>query len=317
MFLIYLWKISFITFLVAFILQELADFGLKNSDIRIYRHWDSLLAGEIDSEVLILGSSRAVVSYDPDIFSGNLNMTAFNLGFDAASYNLQSIKLDTYLINNKSPKVLIQNVDLTHFSESRSIPYNHQFIPFFKNKVLREKLSKIENSFGKYYYIPLTNYNGNPFIFLKGIYNSFVLSRNKKINNQGYSPGLKDFKSDNYNIIRQQALEKDSIGYSKYVKGLKALEEKLKNVIPPATAVFLIWAPEHFERLKYATHARENVEKHLEELNNKFPNVYFLNYSKDSISLNSNLFYDTFHLNEKGAILFSEKVSKDIFKILN
>ena len=314
-FLIYLGKIFFITFLIAFIIQELADFGLRKSDIRIYRHWDAILAGEVNSELLILGSSRAVVSYDPDIFSKNLNLTAFNLGFDAAPYNLQSIKLDTYLVNNKPPKVLIQNLDLTHFSESRNIPNIYQFIPFFKNKILRENLSKIEKGFGKYYYIPLTNYNDNPILILKALLNIFSIQRSP--NNQGYNPINKEFSIDVDNIIRLQKLEKNPIGFSKYLKGLNALEEKLQNEIHPETAVFLVWAPEHFERLKYAAHVRENVENHLEVLSNKFPNVYFLNYSKDSISLNTDLYYDTFHLNKKGASLFSEKVSKDIFKMLN
>lgn len=312
---IYIVKILIISYSIALIIQSLSDYGLKNSEDNIFSHWKSILKGKIDSEIIILGSSRGVVSYDPKIFSKQTELTTFNLSFDAAPYNLQRIKLEAYLEKNAVPKVIIQNVDMAHFNKSYSIPNKFQFIPFMGKNTLQEELKKVDPDFGKYYTIPLVKYNGSVNFLKIGLLNIFNERSSTQTFAQAYNPKNLQFKKDIHNLERLDNLENSSRGFDRFKPGLDALEEIL-NEIPSETIVFLVWAPEHFERLKYAKHFRSKIEKRLEELNNAHSNVHYLNYSRDSISLHSNLYYDTFHLNKKGATIFSEKVSKDIFEIL-
>ena len=315
-FLLYICKIVLLSYGIAYFLQNLADEGLLKSDIKMFLHWDSILQGKINRELLILGSSRGVVSYDPDIFSNNTGLSSFNLSFDAASYNLQQIKFKAYLEKNSFPFIIVQNVDISHFSKSELIPQKEQFIPFISNDLLRYELTRVEKGYKDNYYIPLAKYNRNQALLIKGLFNFFTRGEETEINIQGFRPVSKKFIEDVHNLTRLKILENDSLGFNNYLKGLEALEKQLTDKIPSNTLVFLVWAPEHIERLKFAPQVRNKVENYLIDLDNKFSNVFFLNYSKDSVFQNGNLFYDTFHLNKKGATIFSEKVSMDIVKII-
>lgn len=315
-FIIYNIKILFLSIGLAFFLQIMADIGLKKSDLRILNHWEDILEGRINSDLIILGSSRGVVSYDPHIFHSLTGFSSFNLSFDAGSFNLQSLKFDAYLNKNSYPKIIVQNVDISHFSKSILIPNKYQFIPFWNTDDLIDNLSAVEDGFGKFSYIPLIKYNKYENLLIKGLINAIKVA-DSKTTSQGYSPVFKTFRRDDHNILRLQLIEKNDDELEKYYEGLRALEEKLQNDIPSGTTVFLVWAPEQIERLQYAVHIRKEIEQFLKYLETKFPNVYFFNYSSDPISSDRDLFYDTFHLNDKGAKLFSEKVSWAIKGILN
>lgn len=57
-FILYLIKIVIISFLSAHIIQYIADSGLKKIKNSIYEDWNKVLHGSVNSELLILGSSR-------------------------------------------------------------------------------------------------------------------------------------------------------------------------------------------------------------------------------------------------------------------
>jgi len=109
-------------------LEPVLDYGLNNLPGSVYEEWKNIVDGEIDANLVVVGSSRGVVSYNPVMLQEQLEHSGYNLSFDAASYNLQQSKLNVYLLNNKMPSIIIQNIDLSHFSKSIVIPFESQFI---------------------------------------------------------------------------------------------------------------------------------------------------------------------------------------------
>ena len=79
-----------------------------------------------------------------------------------------------------------------------------------------------------------------------------------------------------------------------------------------SSRVVLVWAPELEDRRVLVHKQMEGIQDKLKKLVAENEAISFLDYSKDSISFNKDYFYDSFHLNEKGANLFSNKLAMDL-----
>lgn len=316
-FLFYLVKVLAITYCLAFAIHFFADNGLKKIEGSIFQDWNNLLEGDINSELVILGSSRGAVSYNPEIFERITGLSSYNLSYNAGSYNLQYLKMETYLKRNKAPVVLIQNIDLSHFSRTNTIPEEFQFLPFLYNNDLRENLSELNNGYKIHKYVPLVKYNNHHSLLWQGILSG--LGKDLKIysTSKGYLPIDKPFKMDRHNLERLANLNSNpSSILDLYFQGLDSTTSFYKKKIPSSTKVFLVWAPEFKERRDTISAVTSLIRKEVRKRFRNMPNVFFLDYGDDPISEDSIYFYDTFHLNKKGSEIFSYKVSNDIKNIL-
>ena len=61
-------------------IENIVERGLKLTDFGIIGDWNKIFEGDINDEVIILGSSRAVDHLDPRIFEHTVKMTCYNLG---------------------------------------------------------------------------------------------------------------------------------------------------------------------------------------------------------------------------------------------
>lgn len=311
-FVLYIAKIIVISFLTAFIIQFIADSGLKKIKNSIYQDWNKILNGNVNTDLVILGSSRGCVSYNPEVFKEVTGMSTFNLSFDAGAYNLQDIKYNIYLEKNIKPKVIIQNIDLTHFGVSKKLPEYFQFLPYMSNSLISNGFSGFDEYLTNYKYIPLLKYNQNKRFLVKGLTSFFGINHSMPQTKDGYISKNVKFKRDNHNLLR---LKQSKYMGLKNTEGLKDVKSSIKKQASDNTTVFVVWAPEFKDRLFYSNPLSKNIKAEIKSLANN-SNIYFLDLSNDSISVNSNYFYDTFHLNSLGSNLFSTKVADQINKIL-
>ncbi|WP_081212341.1 SGNH/GDSL hydrolase family protein [Salegentibacter sediminis] len=298
-----------LTYLIATFIQVISDYGLKNSAYQNISHWKPIVQGNLNSEVLIMGSSRGAVSYNPQVIQRILNKKTQNISFDAGAFNLQKIKLDTYLRTNKPPEIFIQNVDLAHFSTSDKIPDKAQFIPYNRSEFLITQLQEIDPEFKRWNFLPLLNYNGN-FKYLILSLKSLMVENNAS-SQDAFLGVEKKFNIDSNNLQRLEKLSNSELALKNYQPGFNSLSETLKK-LPKSTKIYLVWAPEHHYRLERAAEVRNAMIKKIQDLSLTFPNVYFLNYSDHPIACTSTNFYDTFHLNYEGASRFSEILANNI-----
>lgn len=315
-FLLYVFKVIVFSFSVALFIQYLADSGLKKMDESIYADWNKILGGQLNSELLILGSSRGYVSYDPRIIQKTTGLSSFNLSINAGSYNLQGIKFESYLVKNRHPKVIIQNIDLTHFSKSNYIPEEFQFLPYLDNKKLTKELSAINPDYRWNHYIPLFKYNNYKSFLIKGLGSLFRKEYSILPTNNGFAPKNLLFKKDEHNLRRLRAMSLDTTNIQSHKEKLAIAREFLYKYKTDSVKIFLVWAPEYIERLDIISSILTPVKDDIVQMVSNMPGVYFLDFSEDPINLKKEYFYDTFHLNEKGATLFTTKLSIEIDSIL-
>ncbi|WP_035638092.1 hypothetical protein, partial [Flavobacterium gilvum] len=146
-FIFYISEIILIVLAVAFLIQCLADRGLQNWQNNVYNDWQNTLEGKINSDVIIMGSSRGFVGYNSKIIEDKLRLKTYNISYNAGGNNLQLSKLNIYLKNNKKPKILIQNIDLAHFDENDILPEEFQFIPFLNNPDIDDLLVSFDSKY--------------------------------------------------------------------------------------------------------------------------------------------------------------------------
>ena len=74
--------------------------------------------------------------------------------------------------------------------------------------------------------------------------------------------------------------------------------------------VILVYSPEQIEGQNFVTNRSEIINT-FNDLAKDF-NIFFLDYSNDAMCKDKNLFYNSMHLNAKGAELFSKKLVTDL-----
>ena len=79
--------------------------------------------------------------------------------------------------------------------------------------------------------------------------------------------------------------------------------------------VFLVYAPEYYELQHLITNS-DSLLNIYSNFAQKYKTV-FLDYSKDPISQNKELFYNSQHLNRKGSEVFSIKLANDLKELIS
>ncbi len=65
--------------------------------------WEDVYRGEVNAEVLVLGSSRALVHYSPKILADSLSHSVYNLGMDGSYFPAQYLIFKKQLEHNSPP----------------------------------------------------------------------------------------------------------------------------------------------------------------------------------------------------------------------
>ena len=153
--------VSFSILIVVIItsLQILITFRIKDKTVFGHDNWDT--TSNIDADIVLLGSSRCWMHLDPGFFNKKFNLKTVNIGMNGHSkINSIQLRLENYLMKNKSPKFVIFSFDPfiePYFNKSDSNLINKDkysrfaFMPTKENEALVEyfKFNNAEK------YIPL------------------------------------------------------------------------------------------------------------------------------------------------------------------
>lgn len=309
-------KIIVLTFLIAYGIQLLADFGLKNKEQTLYHDWEKIVEGKVNAEVLILGSSRGFVSYDPRIIENKLGLSTINLSINAGCFDIQQKKLQLYLKHNKKPKYIIQNVDLPNFGKTTMLPDEDQFIPFLNDSSIKEMILSYDSKYAYIGYFPLLKYNQSYELLKQGVLSNFTsISIPNRISYNGFSPNNYPFQMDHHNLKKMQEKIKLGIDRNEYKKNVQNAIAFYNATLGKSVEIIFVWAPENKERLKKEYDPLRNPL--LYELRHlKQSNHHFIDFSNDAISMKNGNYYDSFHLNAKGAHLFTSKLADTLVSIV-
>jgi len=290
----------------------IADKGLRKSNYWMYEDWNEIYNTNIEANTVIIGSSRSWRHLSPEILDSITGLKSYNLGLDGSDLDMQIVKYKVYSNIHPKPKIIIQMLDINTLWTSGQLPYPNQFIPYFNDSVLYSGIMRY-NYFSKIQVkLPLlTKYFGSGNIVMYGFKEFAGISKIPKSKMNGYCGNNKSW-DNSFDIFKKNNSKGyivgiDTIALNKFDKFLRAQQNENIKVV-------LLFSPEYIE----CQHIEENRKAVIDTFfyfAHKY-NIPFINYSDSSLSYQKKYFYNSQHLNKKGAELFSKSVAKTITTFL-
>lgn len=256
--------------------------------------------GTINAEILIIGSSRAEMHFDPRIMEMRSGKTTFNLGESLVDWNLIQYRLETYLKYNQAPEYLVANVDAAMFKfvESNYLVRPH-YLPYmlFNREFLKIYDVPFEN-----YMFPLVRYIGHRKLFFDVIK---LWARDSVIppdNIKGYSPVDQPFDDRHLARFKEKDYSNLDIPPDQFYQ---FLEDRL-----PKTTIIGVHTPILIDSLKDMNLNQLRTDRFKVEFEKR--GWTFLDYSFSPISKDIKYFYNSTHMNAIGAQLFTKTLMKDL-----
>jgi len=250
------------------------------------------------ADLLIFGSSTANHGYHPAIFKNRIKMSYYNVGRDGTPIFYHYAILNG-ILKRYTPKMVIYNFDVHEFSRTQqSYDILSFLLPYYKKHPEIRSIVDLKSPYEKYKLVS-SIYPFNSSVFTIAIGN---LEFNKKRRGDiyGYVPLTSIWNEpirDGNTFINYESDSNKIKIYESFIKDCANLKIKLYVVCPP-----LFIKPDYVSSSVILG----------KEIANKY-NVRFLDFSKDfTILSNPKLFADVGHLNNDGAIVFSNKAIDSI-----
>lgn len=295
----------FLIFLICFVI---IDFGIgkicdklllnmpKNGDTSTCTLHYALT--EIDSEVIIAGSSRAKHHYVSSIIKDSINLSVYNVGVNGLGTLPVSCVLNSILENN-APKVVIWEIGASSIINKTDLYHLRQY--YYRDSLIRENFNKTEGD--KLNIQMMVNsylYNSALLKMING-----YISPPVKTGTYGYLPLLGKISKTNAadsDIFCNETID------PLVKKNIQLIINKAKE---KSVKLILVESPS-FGEMK-----ENNIIKEIESicLEN---NVIFVNNSQASAFVkNKDLFKDKSHLNNDGAIAYTNLFISQIKPYIN
>jgi hypothetical protein len=254
---------------------------------------------ETKADVLIFGSSKANHQFYPDIFEKRLNLSYYNVGRDGSSIFYHYAILQSVL-KRYTPKVII--LEMTREFDKKQISYDRisMLLPYYESHPSIRPIIEMRSRFEKFKLISkIYPYNSLLFSIISGN-SEFNRVRNSDI--KGYVPLTREWTEP---IQHFSVPFRDQIDSTK----IKIFESFIKACNKSGVKLYIVASP-NFYIMDYVD--KSNLIAM--QIARKY-GVNFFNYSNDPLFLvNPSYFADNMHLNNKGAIAFSNILIDEINK---
>lgn len=300
-------KLALFTVLLVVIDQGVGLAFVKIKNIGLAKNPESMwvktpfVVEKVESDVLIIGSSKAMHHYDPKILSDSLKMSVYNCGQDGCFFLYQNTIINM-LLDRYKPKMIIWDIQPECFTDCSS-PTEYQNMrylsPYYSNNIW---VKKYVNSQGfktaKNMNCKMYSYNS------KAIQYVFPLLVKGVQTDRGYVPLMSQ---RNRNLIFSK-LKNDTVSYKKPLTWLNLLSNTETRCQKMGVKLYLFSSPE-YTRKKISYKIGISDIKRISKCNN----VNYVDYSsnKQFISL-PELFEDASHLNIDGAGVYTKLIISDL-----
>lgn len=290
--------------LLLFTVSRIVDKGLRKNHNDWYATWNNIYSSNIESDVLIMGSSRAVVHVSPPILDSILHRQSYNFGQFGWLFLLQNCRFKVFLEHNPKPKIIIQTLDISTLDKHPTLPTPKEFAPYFNDSIIRRYTSSYDYEGGFSFidvYFPLYKYNNNLSLIVEGCLNLFNLKPSFSSKYKGYIGVERAFSphQDTSTVVQKVNAET-----------AKEFEDYLQYCQKNDIKVILVYTPEHRDYQKRYLNRQDIIDLYKKYAHDY--NALFLDYSQSSLTKDTQYFYNPNHLNKKGSEIFSTQLALDI-----
>lgn len=246
------------------------------------------------ADIVIFGGSRAKYHYVPDLFEDSLGMAYYNTGCQGNSVFTQLAVLKS-ILKRHIPSIIILDYKGSLGEGDDGYDQIFQILPYYKTHEEIRNIIELKSPFEKMklWVSEIYPFNSN---ILNVVTNNLEVTPKVNYCDRGFVGLIGDYQSK-IDTIKHLPYKVDS-------NKLNALHDFMRIAKDCGAKVFVIYSP------IYERYIKEPQEISIIRDICSCDSIPFWNFSQDTLFLNNeNLFYDSWHLNKKGAIIFSKIIT--------
>ena len=309
----FLTKVALLTsiIVVLFLALEFAiTQGLKQSNSQTFMDWNKLYQGKINADVIINGSSKAMVHISPKILDSVLQVPSYNLGINGHDFYMQNAKYNAYETHNNAPKLIVQVVSNGTLQKREDLYQYEQFLPYLQDDSFLTTTTQAYIGLNFFdYHLPFVRYFGQRALMKEGVLNFLNLSESlpDSVKYKGYRPNDSEWDNSFELFVKYTPNGKEIALSDTSIQLFKHFIQKQQEKKVP---IVLVYPPTYHESQQYINNRAEIIALY-QKIAQQY-NILFLDYSQLSINKEKRFFYNSQHLNQKGAEIFSRQLAKDL-----
>lgn len=267
---------------------------LRQSKDRMYAGWNDIYNDTTQYDLVINGSSRAWVQFDPYILDSILHINSYNLGINGRQINSQIVKYHKYCERHGQPRFIVQNIDIFTLGFVNGYEREQYFPYFFSDRELLREMDKYEHFSFAEKYLPYWRYLGAGYFYLEESLEKGYHGRDMVWDGAAFAE-LSDVSVwEDSNMV---GLFSDFLAEQKEI----------------GTQVLLVYSPMYHGVVDKCS----NIDR-MYFLFDSIAGLYdipILNYLEKPLCYDTTYFYNAMHLNRIGAELFTTQLAHDIDSI--
>lgn len=297
---------------IVYLLELAINFTIRRIRVGEYGVLNKIDGGEINADIIVSGSSRALKAVNPIIIQRETGLTCYSIASDGADLGVQLPKLKWYLNRNKKPKILIQ--DIAQFGDgiSNRIYEPFKYLPYLSDDSLYLGLLKVDRDFWIHKYLYPSNLIYYNFDFYSKLFQELFLTLKEEDNfingflpdNSKWSANFELLKNENPNGFEAYI----STDYEVYLRELKQLCLEKKIIV-------LFTVLPVYQKVQDLTKNKEAAIEFYSSLED-IPHAYYVDLLDSVFTSDKENFYNFTHVNLNGANKYSSTLSKQIKLIL-
>lgn len=295
-------------YLIALGLDMMISHGLANSAGHPHQAWREIRSGDYASDIVIMGTSRALEHYDSAVIDSITGLSSYNLGMGAYSVNVQLMKYKYYCQYNHLPKYLIYDADYLSLS-IMSVPHQHQseqFLPLFYDRAIRNDLMDVGYSWIDAY-IPMARYWGYQTQSKRGLQEFLNLKHYCEFPSyKGHTPD-----PDEWDLSRLHF--SDSIPSNVDEEAKKLFLDFVHECRESGVQMIFVTSPVYYRYAEMSPDWNKYIAWYdsIAQTND----IPYLNYMDNPICRDSTCFNAGVHLTPNGTIIWSDMLSNDLINM--
>jgi hypothetical protein len=277
---------------------------LRRTQTYPYKEWNCIIQDSINANLLIMGSSRAVVQYDPRIIDSFLCVNAYNLGLYGCHVERQIVKYKVYHhYQKKETSFILFNFDFWG-NWQKSEFQREQYFPYLVNPYIRGLLIEQEHFGIGELFVPMYRYYGQGILTLVESFSDNYYGFNKECWYKGYYYGMPS-KWEGLDIAKT-----DTIRFNPLSDVVNNFDNFLSDLQKDSVMIIFVSSPIYSGITAKTVNLSEFYD-----FRNYFSEKYdipVLDYISDTLCSDTAYFYNATHLNKTGAELFTTKLCHDL-----
>lgn len=279
---------------------------------------EELTNGTTDYNCLFIGSSRMYVHVNPAIIDSVCHLNSYNFGLKGSSIIEQYMVLKKYIERHPAPKMVVLSLDFWTFRTGENV-FN---FPDYTNVVLSD--TSIRNVMAPYHPI----YQSIPKMLwgrlsqlseLSDVVKLKVLFKSKRQIQQQYksftfqTPGFayKGFRSNNTDVFEEPIAPNKMVIKAPINDTGKSILNHFIDMCKKHSIKLVCIMPPSYNGIDQIVTNHAEIESYFKStLSSR--QIPLLDYTGSEMSTHKEYFYNYEHLNQKGAMLFSTQLAKDL-----